>query len=70
MLAFILALDDAQGNLNGLSDVLDTLEEDIKEEKEILRVKNLRTKVLHTGQMTGMVFFNIDKNSFVGMLSL
>ena len=69
MFAIILALDEAQRNMNGLSDVLDTLEEDSKEEKEKLRVKNLRTKILHTGPMTGMGFFNIDKNSFVGMLS-
>ena len=34
MFAIILGLEEAQGNLLGLSDVLDTLEEDIKEEKE------------------------------------
>ena len=69
MLAVTLSADGLHKNLLKLCENLDKLEEDLKEENERIRVRNLRMKILHTGPMTGMGFFNIDKNSFFGMLS-
>ena len=69
MLSIVLGLDEVHNNLLSLVDVLDILEETLREEAEKVKVKNLRRKILNTKPMNGLGFFNIDKNSFVGMLS-
>ena len=69
MLAIVLGLDALHRNLLSLADVLDTLEENLSDEGEKIRVRNLRRRILGTGQITGLGFFNIDKQSFVGMMS-
>ena len=69
MLAIVLGLEDLHNNLLALTDKLDEHEENIKDEKEKTKLKNLRRKILSTGPLTGSGFFNINKQSFVGMLS-
>ena len=69
MFAIVLSLDDVHTNLHELSDVLDAVEANLNTKQEKFNVKNLRRKILLTEPMTGLGFFNIDKKSFVGMLS-
>ena len=69
MLSVVLGLVKAHTNMLALADVLDTLEETFKEKAEIVKVKNLHRQILNNKPFSGLGFFNIDKNSFVGMLS-
>ena len=69
MLSIVLGLDKAQNNLLALSDVLDILEETLEKKAEKVKVKNLRRKIMNSKPISGLGFFNIDKNSFVAMLS-
>ena len=69
MLSIVLGCDEVHNNLLTLVDVLDTLEETLEEKAVKVKAKNLGRKILNTKPMSGLGFFNIDKNSFVGMLS-
>ena len=69
MFAIILGSDDLHNNLLALADALDEYEEKTMVKMEKVRVKNLKRKILNTGPLTGLGFFNINKESFVGLLS-
>ena len=69
MLSVVLGLDKVHNKMLALADGLDTMEETLKEEADIAKVKILKRKILNLKPISGLGFFNIDKNSFVGMLS-
>ena len=69
MLSNVLGLDEVNNNTHVLGDVLDTIEEALEDKAAKVKVKHLRRKLLNTKPMSGLGFFNVDKTSFVGMIS-
>ena len=69
MLSIVLGLEEVHNNMLAFVDVLDKLEETLEDKAAKVKVKNMRRKFLNTKPMSGVGFFNIDKKSFVGMIS-
>ena len=65
MLSVVLGLDKVHNKMLALADGLDTMEETLKAEADIVKVKILKRKILNLKPISGLGFFNIDKNSFV-----